>query len=110
MAMSADVCENVQPFAGNGDVSICAKNSRVGRKTLKQTNLFYQSVREKLNEPSGTYRPQNHRSNGFCIIQAKNIFIETPVLKNNNKMFHFKFNKQSHPPSQRAPFILYKLL
>ena len=28
--------QNLQPFTGNGDVSICVNNSRVGRKPPKQ--------------------------------------------------------------------------
>ena len=45
MAMSVmSICQNLQPFTGNGDVSILVKNSRVGRKlqnkeTNKQTNI-----------------------------------------------------------------------
>ena len=45
--------QNLQPFIGHIDVSICEKNSRVGRKqTNKQTNnrvfiLFEQEVRIK---------------------------------------------------------------
>ena len=39
MIMSAERRSNLQPFTGNGDVSIWVKNSEVGRKTThKQTN------------------------------------------------------------------------
>ena len=32
--------QNLQPFTGNGDVFIWVKNSRVGKKPLKQTKIF----------------------------------------------------------------------
>ena len=39
MARLPSICQNIQPFTGNGDVSIWVKNLRMGRKTTnKQTN------------------------------------------------------------------------
>ena len=54
MAISAE--QNLQPFTGNGDVSVWVKNSRVGRKPLskqasKQTNKQINKDRNKQKYP-----------------------------------------------------------
>ena len=56
--------QNLQPFTGNGDVSILVKNSRVGQKTQtnKQIRHSVSSIDRRLSTSSsqelqGQYKP-----------------------------------------------------
>ena len=59
--------QNLKPFAGNGDVSIWLKNSRVGRKTQnKQTNTQKKTPNERTNERTNKQTEQTNKQTNIC--------------------------------------------